>query len=179
MIDIYDYNIVKTDIPVLTRINDKYINTNCYLSNFNIESENLKNILSGFDYKYNILDHIKQFGCSPRYTPVLYILTNSNIQTPDFNIFQDLLSVALFLDKGKDTYTWLDFFEVNNNFRRNVATKQKYKRVGGSMLKSLQQNYIHQGIEGRSNYGALNFYFAYGFKRTDDHELYIQWQPQR
>lgn len=179
MIDTYDYKIIKTDTPVLTRTADKYINTNCWLSNFHIESENFENILSGFDYKYNILDHIKQFGYSPIYKPVLYILTNSNIQTPDFNVFQDLLSVALFLDKSRNTHTWLAFFEVNRNFRRNAAEKQKYKHVGDSMLKSLQQHYIHQGIEGRSTYEAREFYFKQGFQRIDDRELYLRWQPQR
>ena len=102
IIDSYDYNIIKSDISVLTRTTDGYINTNCCLSNLDIESEHFASILSGFDYKNNILDSVKQFGYSPKYTPVLYILTNSNIQTPDFNIFQDLLSVALFLDKGKN-----------------------------------------------------------------------------
>ena len=179
LIDTYDYNIIKNDIPVLTRTTDKYIDTNCYLSSFNTESKNFENILSGFDYKSNILDHVKQFGHSPKYTPVLYILTNSNIQTPNFDSFQDLLSVAFFLDKGKDVCTWLDFFEVNRNFRQNIAEKQKYKTVGASMLKSLQQKYSHQGIEGRSTYNALSFYFKHGFKRIDDCELYLRWQPQR
>ena len=75
MIDTYDYNIIQNNIPVLTRTTDGYINTNCYLSDFNIESKNFKTILSGFDYQSNIIDRAKQFGYSPRYTPVLYILT--------------------------------------------------------------------------------------------------------
>ena len=179
MIDTYDYDIIRNDIPVLTRINDEYINTNCYLSNFNVESENFKTILSGFDYKYNILTRVKQFGHSPMHKPVLYILTNSNIQTPAFDVLQDVLSVAFFLDKSQDACTWLDYFEVNSNFRQNVAEKQKYKTVGGSMLKALQQKYIHQGIEGRSTYDARNFYYKYGFKRIDDRELYLLWQPQK
>lgn len=180
IIDTRDYNIIRNDVPVLTRTDDGiYINTNCYLSDFNILSDNLENILSGFGYKTNILDSVKQFGYSPRYVPVLRILTNSNIQIPDFNTAQDLLAVALFLDKGKNEPTWLHFFEVNGNYRQNTADTQKYKTVGGSMLTSLQKEYWNQGIAGRSTYGALAFYYKYGFKRIDDRELYLCWQPQR
>ena len=180
MINTSDYNIVQNDVPVLTRTSGGvYIDTNCYLSNVCIESENLKEILSGFDYKDNILSAVKQFGHSPRFVPVLRILTNSKVQTPDCNVHLDMLAIALFLDKGKDTPTWLDYFEVNSNYRRNVAKTPKYKTVGGSMLKSLQKEYIHQGIEGRSNYVALSFYFKYGFERVDNRELYLRWQPQR
>lgn len=180
IINTRDYNIIQNDVPVLTRTDDgEYINTNCYLNNFDIESENVKNILSGFDYKDNILSTIKQFGHSPRYLPVLHILTNSDIQTPNFNITQDVLAVALFLDKSKSEPTWLDYFEVNCNYRWQVAENQKYKTVGGSMLTSLQKEYWNQGIAGRSTYGALSFYFRYGFRRIDDRELYLCWQPQR
>ncbi len=180
IINTRDYNIIQNNVPVLTRTDDgRYINTNCWLSDFNILSDNLENILSGFGYKTNILDSVKQFGYSPRYVPVLRILTNSNIQIPDFNTAQDLLAVALFLDKGKNEPTWLHFFEVNGNYRRNTADTQKYKTVGGSMLTSLQKEYWNQGIAGRSNYGALSFYFRYGFRRIDDRELYLCWQPQR
>ena len=180
IIDTCDYNIIQNNVPVLTRTGDGiYINTNCYLSDFNIESENVKHILSDFDYKDNILRSIKQFGHSPRYLPVLYILTNSNIQTPNFNTSQDILAVALFMDKNKTEPTWLDYFEVNGNYRRNVADTKKYKTVGGSMLTSLQKEYWNQGIGGRSTYGALSFYFRYGFRRIDNRELYLCWQPQR
>lgn len=180
IINIHDYNITQNDVPVLTRTDDgRYINTNCFLSNFDIESENVKNILSEFDYKDNILTVIKQFGHSPRYLPVLHILTNSNIQTPNFNAPQDILAVALCLDKNKTEPAWLNYFEVNGNYRRNTADTQKYKTVGGSMLTSLQKEYWNQGIAGRSNYGALSFYFRYGFRRIDDRELCLCWQPQR
>ena len=180
IIDTCDYNIIQNNVPVLTRTGDgEYINTNCYLSDFNIESENVKHILSDFYYKDNILRSIKQFGHSPRYLPVLRILTNSNIQTSNFNITQDVLAVALCLDKNKDEPTWLDYFEVNGNYRQNTADTQKYKTVGGSMLTSLQKEYWNQGIGGRSTYGALSFYFRYGFRRIDDRELYLCWQPQR
>ncbi len=180
IIDIHDYNITQNDVPVLTRTNDgTYIDANCLLSDFYIESENVKEILSGFDYKDNILKSIKQFGHSPYYLPVLRILTNTNIQTPDFNITKDILAVALFLDKGKDKPAWLDYFEVNRNIRRHVAEAQKHKTVGGSMLMSLQKEYWNQGIEGRSTYDALPFYFKYNFERIDNRELYLRWQPQR
>ena len=180
IIDTCDYNIIRNDVPVLTRTDDgEYINTNCYLSNFYIESGNIKNILSRFDYKDNILSSIKQFGHSPRYLPVLRILKNSNIQTSNFNITQDVLAVALCLDKNKDEPTWLDYFEVNRNYRRNITATQKYKTVGGGMLTSLQQEYINQGIGCRATYDALPFYYKYGFKRIDDRELWLQWQPQR
>ncbi len=49
----------------------------------------------------------------------------------------------------------------------------------GSMLKSLQQKYINQGICGRATYNALGFYYRYNFKRMDERELYLLWQPQR
>lgn len=179
-----DYIITQNDVPVLTRTDDgTYINTNCWLSDFNTESENFTNILNGFGFKNNILDAVRQFGHSPRYTPVLRILTNSNIQTPVFDVSKDMLALALFLDKGKNTPTWLDFFEVNNNYsskyRSTYCENQKYKRVGESTLKAFQKEYIHQGIEGRSNYYALGFYMKYGFKRVDDRECYLRWEPQR
>ena len=181
VIDACDYNIIQNNIPVLTRTGDgKYINTNCYLSNFYIESKNVKNILSGFDYKNNILDTIKQFGHSPRYLPVLYTLTNSNIQTSNFNTTQDVLAVALCLEnKTEQKPISLLYFEVNGDYRRNVADTQKYKTVGGSMLTSLQKEYWNQGIAGRSTYDALRFYYKYNFTRMDDRELYLLWQPQR
>lgn len=180
IIDTCDYNIIRNDVPVLTRTDDgEYINTNCYLSNFYIESGNIKNILSGFDYKDNILSSIKQFGHSPRYLPVLRILTNSNIQTSNFNITQDVLAVALCLDKNKDEPTWLDYFEVNRNYRRNITATQKYKTVGGGMITSLQKVYRNQGIEGRAFLDALPFYFKYGFERIDNRECYLRWLPQR
>lgn len=181
IIDTHDYNIIQNNIPVLTRTGDgKYINTNCYLSNFYIESKNVKNILSGFGYKDNILDAIKQFGHSPRYLPVLHTLTNSNIQTSNFNTTQDVLAVALCLEnKAEQKPISLLYFEVNGDYRRNVADTQKYKTVGGSMLKSLQKEYWNHGICGRSTYGALSFYYKYNFKRMDERELYLLWQPQR
>ena len=36
-----------------------------------------------------------------------------------------------------------------------------------------------QGIEGRATYDALPFYCKYGFKRIDNREIYLRWQPQR
>ena len=87
--------------------------------------------------------------------------------------------MALCLDKNKDEPTWLDYFEVNRNYRRNITATQKYKTVGGGMLTSLQQEYINQGIGCRATYDALPFYYKYGFKRIDDRELWLQWQPQR
>ena len=180
IIPVTDYNIIRNDVPVLTRTDDgAYISTNCLLNDFNIESKNLENILSGFDYKNNILDAIKQYGHSPKYTPVLHMLTNSNIQTPDFDISQDILAIALFLAQNKNTPIWLHFFEVNRNYRQYTTVNQTYKRTGESALKSLQQEYIHQGIEGRSTYSALSFYLKYGFKRIDDRECYLHWGPQR
>jgi len=180
IVDTHDYKITRNDVPVLTRTDDgNYVNTNCLLNKFYIESENLKDILSGFGYKENILTAIKQYEWSPVFTPVLRILTNTNIQTPNFDIAQDALAVALFLDKGKNEPTCLSYFEVNRNYRRNTTKDQKHKNVGHSMLQSLQQQYINQGIEGRSTYEALNFYYKYGFKRIDDRELHLRWQPQR
>ena len=180
IIDACDYDIIQNNVPVLTRTDDgRYTNTNCWLCNFDIESKNIKNVLSVFDYKSNILDSIKQFGYSPRYVPVLRILTNTSIQTPDFDIFQDLLAVALFLDKGKDKPTWLHYFEVNYNYRQNVMETPKYKTIGGSMITSLQKVYRNQGIEGRAFLDALPFYFKYGFERIDNRECYLRWLPQR
>ena len=180
IIDACDYDIIQNNVPVLTRTDDgRYTNTNCWLCNFDIESKNIKNVLSVFDYKSNILDSIKQYGYSPRYVPVLRILTNTSIQTPNFDISQDLLAVALFLDKGKDKPTWLHYFEVNYNYRQNVMETQKYKTVGGSMITSLQKVYRNQGIEGRAVLGALPFYFKYGFERIDNRECYLRWLPQR
>ena len=180
IINTYDYSIIQNDVSVLTRTaTGTYASANCYLGDLHVESENLKDILSGFDYKDNILRSIKQYGHSPYYSPVLRILTNTNIQTPDFNIIQDILAIALFLDKGKDKPIWLDYFEVNRNFRRNATETQKHKTVGGSMLTSLQQEYTRQGIEGRATYDALPFYCKYGFKRIDNREIYLRWQPQR
>ena len=180
LINTRDYNIIQNDVPVLTRTDDgTYIDTNCYLSNLCIESESITDVLSCFEYKENFLTTIKQFRCSPKFVPVLRILTNSNIQTPDFYAPQDLLAVAVFLDSGKNTYTWLDYFEVNCNYRRNTAETQKYKTVGGSMLTSLQKEYWNQGIECRSSYAAKSFYFKYKFERMDNRELYLRWGPQR
>lgn len=179
IVPVTDYKIIQNDVPVLTRNDDgTYISTNCWLSDFNIESENLKSILSGFGFKNNILDTIKQFGHSPKYTPVLRILTNSNVQTPHFQEYQDVLSVALFLDEGNNKPMWLDFFETNNEYRQ-YSGKIKYKRIGESTLKSLQQEYLHRGITGRSNLYALEFYLKYGFKRLAEHELLLYWGPQR
>lgn len=182
LISTNDYTITQNDVPVLTRTDDgTYINTNCLLSNFYTyaRSEKLANILTGFGYKYNILDAIKQFGYSPVYRPVLRILTNYNLLTPDFNTQCDILAVALFLDKGKNNPTWGDFFEVNNNYRHNVTETQKYKRVGESALKSFQKEYMGQGIECRATFSALDFYYKYGFKRIDERECYLRWEPQR
>jgi hypothetical protein len=173
-----DYNITQNDVPVLTVTGDgTYIYTNCWLNDFNIESEHLENILSDFRFKDNILTSIIQYGHSPVYKPVLRVLTNSNIQISDFDISKDVLAVALFRDKGKDNYTWLDFFEVNGVYRKH--TDKKYKRVGESALKSFQKQYLHQGIECRSNFDALGFYFKYGFKRIDERECHLSWGPQR
>lgn len=180
LIPITDYKIIRNDVPVLTRTDDGlYVKTNCLLNDFNIESENLKNLLSEFDYKNNILDTVKQYGHSPRYTPVLRILTNYDIQTPDFYAPRDVLAVAMFLDHGANSPTWLDFFEVNHNYRQYANETQKYKKVGESAIKSLQQKYKNQGIEGRATYSALSFYLKYGFKRIDDRECYLRWGPQR
>lgn len=177
-----DYKITQNDVPVLTRTDDgKYVNTNCLLSNFYIysRSEKLANILTGFGYKDNIVDSIKQYGYSPVYTPVLRILTNYNLLTPNFNARADILAVALFLDRGKNDPTWGHYFEVNPKYRHNVTETQKYTRVGESALKSFQQEYIHQGIECRSTFDAMHFYFKYGFERADERECYLRWAPQR
>jgi len=173
-----DYNITRKDVPVLTRSADgTYFYTNCWLNEFNIESENLKEVLSGFDYRGNILDSIKQYGHSPVYVPVLRVLTNPNIQSSDFNISADVLAVALFLDKGRNSLAWLDFFEVNSKYRKR--TDKKYKRVGESALKAFQKEYIHQGIEGRATFIALDFYLKYGFERMNAFDCYLRWKPQR
>ena len=95
-------------------------------------------ILFEFEYKNNILDTIKQYGHSPKYTPVLHVLTNSNIQTLDFNASQDILAIAMFLCHSKNKPVWLHFFEVNGKYRKNTTVNQKYKRTGESTLKSLQ-----------------------------------------
>ncbi len=178
-----DYKIIRNDVPVLARTDGGvYIPTNCWLNDFNIESENLKNILFGFSYKNNILDLIKQFGHSPKYVPVLYILTNSNIQTPDFDTPHDMLAIALFLAEGENTSVCLRCFEVNCNYKSNnqhYTENQKYKRVGESMLKALQNQYIHQGIEGNSNHAALYFYLKYGFTTIDKCSHDLRWGPQR
>ena len=69
LINISDYNVTQNDVPVLTRADDgTYIQTNCLLNNFNIYSGDLTNILTGFDYKNNILDLIRQYGHSPGYS---------------------------------------------------------------------------------------------------------------
>lgn len=176
IIPVTDYKIIQNDVPVLTRTDGGgYHYTNCLLNDFYIESEKLANILTEFDYKTNILDAIKQYGHSPKYIPVLHILTNYNLLTPDFNAPLDILAVALFLDQNQNKPVWLDFFEVNRKYRRHTAANQPYKRIGESALKSLQQEYIHQGIEGRSTYSALDFYLKHGFNRIDNRECYLRW----
>ena len=178
-----DYNITQNNIPVLTRTPaGTYINTHCWLSVFNIQSEHLKTILSGFGFKDNILDAVRQFGRSPMYIPILRILTNSDIQTPNFDAQRDTLAVALFRDSRRDAPTWLDFFEVNYNYKLKsgqYSENQTYKRVGESALKACQQEYISQGIDGRSTFDAMEFYMKYGFKRIDERECYLRWEPQR
>ena len=178
-----DYNITQNNIPVLTRTPaGTYINTHCWLSVFNIQSEHLKTILSGFDFKNNILDTVRQFGRSPMYIPTLRILTNSDIQTPNFDAQRDTLAVALFLDSRRGASTWLDFFEVNYNYKLKsgqYSENQTYKRVGESALKACQQEYMSQGIDCRSTFDAMNFYMKYGFKRIDERECYLRWGPQR
>lgn len=47
------------------------------------------------------------------------------------------------------------------------------------MLKTLQNQYIHQGIEGYSNHAALYFYLKYGFITIDERAHYLRWGPQR
>ena len=180
IIQTHDYSIIQDKVPVLTRMDDgTYINTNCWLNDFNIKSENVENILSGFGYKDNILRSIKQFGHSPMYVPVLMVLTNDNLQTSKFNTGRDVLAVALFLNNGLGRPAWLDFFEVNSKYRRNSTENQIYKKTGESALKSFQHEYIHQGIDGRSTYDALPFYFKYGFQRMDERELYLRWTLQK
>ena len=173
-----DYNITRKDVPVLTRaVKGTYLYTNCWLNDFNIESEYLENILSNFRFKPNILTSIKQYGHSPVYVPVLRVLTNSNIKSSGFNVSKDVLAVALFLDKGKNMNTWLDFFEVNSKYRQN--TDNKYKRVGESALNAFQKEYVRHGIECRSTFFALDFYLKYGFERMNTFDCCLRWKPQR
>lgn len=180
IIPVTDYKITQNDVPVLTRADSgTYIFTNCWLNTFNTESENITNILSDFGFRDNILTSIRQYGHSPKYIPVLHILTNSNLQTPDFYAPNDVLAVALFLEKRENKPAWLDFFEVNYKYQYPYYENQKYKRVGESALNACQKEYISQGIQCRSNFFALKFYSKCGFKRIDERELFLHWETQR
>ena len=60
IIDTNDYNMIQNNIPVLTRTGDgKYINTNCYLSNFYIESKNVKNEENSSTFNFVYLNEKK------------------------------------------------------------------------------------------------------------------------
>ena len=82
------------------------------------------------------------------------------------------------MDWDKNKPVWLDFFEVNRNYRHNIAKTQKYVKVGESAIKSFQKEYRHQGIECRSSFGAQGFYQKYGFLEMDK-MCHMRWSPQK
>lgn len=178
-----DYNIIDQDVPVLTHMGDGvYSYTNCWFVDFNINSEVIPNILSAFDYKNDIMQEIHYYNHSRGTNTVLLGLTNSNLAKQGFDAADDVLSVALFLERINQNPVWGDFFEVNEKYRsgcEDCSSNRKYKRVGESALKCFQQKYINRGIAGRAHIHVQPFYFKYGFKRYDSRECYLIWERQR
>jgi len=172
-----NYKIINDKVPILTKLSDgKYDYTDCLFMNFKIKTDLINMICSPFGFKNDIIRRLK---ICYEYKPVFFALTNQNIKFSDFNVNEDVLSIALVLDKGPFKPAWGDYIETNNKYRALCNDNRKYKGVGTQTFKEITKIYAKQGIEGRAPMGVHDFYYKNGCKRIDGTENFFYFGPQR
>ena len=173
-----DYNILYTDIPVLTRQeNGQFEFRDCYLLEFVIKTDSetmdkIKLFCTPFDFNTAVKNKLSTI--QDNNIQRLFLLAGPNIIKNRFQEPDDFLALALCDDGSKSTT--IQYFEVNNKFRHSYEPNQKYKRVGTSAVQALQKIYPERELCGESALYALKFWDKNGFTRIKEGELYIRWR---
>ena len=173
-----DYNILCTDIPVLTRQeNGQFEFRDCYLLEFVIKTDSetmdkIKLFCTPFDFNTAVKNKIS--STKNKNIQRLFLLATPNIINNSFQEPDDFLALAMCEDAKKSTT--IQYFEVNNKFRHSYEPDQKYRRVGTSAVKALQKIYQERDLCGESALHAIKFWIKNDFIRVKEGELYIHWR---
>lgn len=175
-----DYNIISTNIPVLTNQNNgQFEFKDCYFLEFIIKSDDktkqkIKTLCKPFVFRFGVRNELSEH--IPGNIHRLFLLTDPNIIKNGFENTDDFLAFALCDDNPKNTE--IQYFEVNYKFKHSYEPKQKYRRVGTSALNALKEIYKNRELYGKSAQEALKFWLKNDFTLIKEHELYVHWHQK-